>query len=62
MGELITAMAARPFAALGWPQNEVDSLVASARKDLEDRRFHTYFEYLFWTAQKPEVGKAADAA
>ncbi|KAK5661869.1 hypothetical protein OQA88_9977 [Cercophora sp. LCS_1] len=51
---LVAAIGARPLAALGMTPEEIETLLAAVRRDLKNTGYHTYFEYLFWTAQKPE--------
>ena len=46
-------MAAKPFPNLGMSKNEIDTLVAKVKADLNNVRYHGYFEYIFWTGQKP---------
>ncbi|KAK3319717.1 S-adenosyl-L-methionine-dependent methyltransferase [Cercophora scortea] len=50
---LIDAMAAKPFAALNLPAQEINDIVAAASEDISNNKYHSYYEYLFWTAQKP---------
>jgi len=50
------AMAAKPFYSLGMTRQEIDEFMAKVRLDLDNPQYHSYFEYLFWTAQKPKTG------
>lgn len=51
---LVTAIGARPFIALGMESTDIETFIAKVKRDIKDTRYHAYFEYLFWTAQKPE--------
>ena len=53
LGDLLGAMGARPFRALGLSEAEIEVFLAGVRKDLKSASAHSYFNYLFWTAQKP---------
>ncbi|KAK0624950.1 S-adenosyl-L-methionine-dependent methyltransferase [Bombardia bombarda] len=50
---LTGAMAAKPFPALGMSDVEIQVFLAGVRKDMANTNYHAYFEYLFWTGQKP---------
>ncbi|KAM7184108.1 S-adenosyl-L-methionine-dependent methyltransferase [Naviculisporaceae sp. PSN 640] len=54
LAQLVAPMAAKPFPALGLSKEEIDALVAKVEKDLNNSSYHAYFEYIFWTGQKPE--------
>ncbi|KAM7221204.1 S-adenosyl-L-methionine-dependent methyltransferase [Rhypophila decipiens] len=54
LAQLVRPMAAKPFPALGMSKEEIDGLVARVEKDLANTGYHSYFEYIFWTGQKPE--------
>ncbi|KAL2170479.1 hypothetical protein VTG60DRAFT_4859 [Thermothelomyces hinnuleus] len=51
--ELMPALSARPFTALGMSEVESQVTLAEARKALDDMNVHRYFHYYFWFAQKP---------
>ncbi|KAK0612219.1 hypothetical protein B0T14DRAFT_572035 [Immersiella caudata] len=51
---LFAAIGARPLLAIGIDQVETEVFLVEVRKDLKNTNFHSYIEYLFWTAQKPE--------
>ncbi|KAF4580858.1 helix-turn-helix, Psq [Ophiocordyceps camponoti-floridani] len=52
--EFISTLAGRPFEALGISAEEVQLVLALARRALDDGGVHRYFNYYFWYAQKPE--------
>ncbi|KAJ9156100.1 Methyltransferase type 11 [Pleurostoma richardsiae] len=52
--DLMSALAGRPFEALGLSQVESQVILAHARRGLEDSTVHRYFNYYFWYAQKPQ--------
>lgn len=51
--QLVAPMAAKPFPNLGMSKVEIETLVARVKQDLGNVRYHGYFEYIFWTGQKP---------
>jgi ubiquinone/menaquinone biosynthesis C-methylase UbiE len=51
---LFAAIGARPLLAIGMEQIEIEVFLAGVRKDLKNTNFHSYMEYIFWTAQKSE--------
>ena len=51
--EILPAMGARPFAALGMSEPEIGVTLALARRGLDDVSAHRYFHYYFWFARKP---------
>jgi hypothetical protein len=51
---LFAAIGARPLLAIGMEQVEIEVFLAGVRKDLKNTDFHSYMEYIFWTAQKPQ--------
>lgn len=53
MKDFLGAMAARPFQALGLTPAEIEVFLVGVRKHLNDLKYHTYLNYVFWTAQKP---------
>lgn len=57
--EVMPAMAARPFTALGMSQAESQAVLAEARKALDDMNVHRHFHYYFWFAQKPPEPRSA---
>lgn len=52
--QLLGAFGARPFQMLGMDPVEIEVFLTGVRKDLKNTNYHPYFEYFFWTAQKPE--------
>ncbi|EFX02944.1 hypothetical protein CMQ_2873 [Grosmannia clavigera kw1407] len=54
ISEFLSAMAGRPFEALGIDATARQAIVALARRSLEDTTIHRYMPYYFWYAQKPE--------
>ncbi|KAK4234259.1 S-adenosyl-L-methionine-dependent methyltransferase [Achaetomium macrosporum] len=54
LGDLLGAIGARPFQVLGMDPVEIQVFLAGVRKDIKNTNYHSYLEYLFWTAQKPE--------
>ncbi|KFZ13083.1 hypothetical protein V501_03898 [Pseudogymnoascus sp. VKM F-4519 (FW-2642)] len=57
VGDFISTLAGRPFEALGMSQVEAQVTLAFARKALDDANVHRYFNYYFWYAQKPGLGR-----
>ncbi|KFY48756.1 hypothetical protein V495_01056 [Pseudogymnoascus sp. VKM F-4514 (FW-929)] len=53
VGDFISTLGGRPFAALGMSEEEAQVTLAFARKALNDPSVHRYFNYYFWYAQKP---------
>ncbi|KAM5386509.1 hypothetical protein ACJZ2D_000472 [Fusarium nematophilum] len=53
VGDMFGAMAAKPFRKIMDPE-EIQVLLAAARKDLQDVNIHSYEKYYFWMGQKPE--------
>jgi hypothetical protein len=51
---MLGAFSGRPFQALGLDQVEIEVFLAGVRKDLKNTAYHSYMNYMFWTAQKPE--------
>ncbi|TPX18334.1 uncharacterized protein E0L32_011783 [Thyridium curvatum] len=56
VGDLVPAMAAKPFRAAGLSGAECEALAAGARAALGDMSRHRYLPFHFWTAQRPLVG------
>jgi hypothetical protein len=54
MLEVIPALVGKPLEMLGMGRAEREVWAATARKAIEDRSVHRYFNYYFWTAQKPK--------
>jgi len=54
IADFMQTLAGRPFQALGLGPEEAQVRLALARKGLEDRSVHRYFNYYFWFAQRPE--------
>jgi len=55
MGDLMGAMAAKPFRTLpDMNEVEIQLLLTAAKKSMVDPNQHAYVKYLFWTAQKPD--------
>ncbi|KFZ23353.1 hypothetical protein V502_02174 [Pseudogymnoascus sp. VKM F-4520 (FW-2644)] len=57
VSDFISTLAGRPFEALGMSQEEAQVTLAFARKALNDANVHQYFNYYFWYAQKPGLGR-----
>ncbi|KAH8883566.1 S-adenosyl-L-methionine-dependent methyltransferase [Thozetella sp. PMI_491] len=53
MYDFLNIMAAKPLLSV-MSKEEAQLLAAQARKNINDPGHHAYFNYLFWTAQKPE--------
>ncbi|KAK3377107.1 S-adenosyl-L-methionine-dependent methyltransferase [Lasiosphaeria ovina] len=51
--QMLGVFGAKPFAALGMSQVEIEVFLAGVRQDLKNNDYHSYMEYIFWTAQKP---------
>jgi len=51
---LFTAIGARPLQMLGMEPVEIEVFLVGVRKEIKDTNYHSYMEYIFWTAQKPE--------
>ncbi|KAL2176904.1 S-adenosyl-L-methionine-dependent methyltransferase [Thermothelomyces heterothallicus CBS 202.75] len=57
--DLMPALSARPFTALGMSRVESQVTLAEARKAPDDMNVHRYFYYYFWFAQKPPEPSSA---
>jgi hypothetical protein len=44
----------KPFAAMGYSEMEREIWAAKIRQTLNDTSVHRYYNYYFWSAQKPE--------
>jgi hypothetical protein len=53
LSDLFTAMAARSLLNLGLSRETLEQRVQQAKEELDDKKKHGYFNYYFWTAQKP---------
>jgi len=53
LSDFFTAMAARSLLRLGLTKEALDETVRKAKEGLDDKGKHGYFDYHFWTAQKP---------
>ncbi|KAK0649746.1 S-adenosyl-L-methionine-dependent methyltransferase [Cercophora newfieldiana] len=51
---LFRAIGGRPLIAAGMDPVEIEVFLAGVRKDLKNTNYHSYMEYIFWTAQKPK--------
>jgi hypothetical protein len=47
---------------LGWSRDEMDALLASVRKDLNNRKIHAYYNVHVITARKPRVKEQKSVA
>ncbi|KAH8885436.1 S-adenosyl-L-methionine-dependent methyltransferase [Thozetella sp. PMI_491] len=50
---VLGATAGKPFLALGMSQPEIEVFLVGVRKALKDDSVHAYFNFYFWTGQKP---------
>ncbi|KAK2865212.1 hypothetical protein FQN49_003801 [Arthroderma sp. PD_2] len=52
--EGLGGMANLPLIKKGWPQKEIQVLLAKAREDLRNRKIHAYFDFYIVHGQKPD--------
>ncbi|XMA16426.1 hypothetical protein WAI453_009217 [Rhynchosporium graminicola] len=50
----VSAMSLRMFSkAYGWSQSQIELFLVQARKDMQDRRFHSYYDFVIVYGRKP---------
>jgi SAM-dependent methyltransferase len=54
ISDVIPAIVGRPLQSLGLTPEECEMIALNARVSLKDMSQHRYFNFHFWTAQKPE--------